>query len=82
MSVEYKKDDRERILAAIVAYWRDEFDEDIGVIKSQALLEFFNGLVGSAAYNQGVGDAQAYIQARLLDMDIDLYEEIHDRPQP
>lgn len=82
MSVEFEKDERERILSAIVAYWQDECDEEIGLIKSQALLEFFNGLIGSAAYNKGVRDAQAYLQARLLDMDIDLYEEILDRPQP
>ncbi len=81
MPVQYEKDEHERIMQAIVAYWHDEFGEDIGVIKSQALFDFFNGLVGSAAYNRGVRDAQAYLQAKLLDLDIDLYEEIRDRPQ-
>lgn len=80
MSVEYEKDERQKLLDAIIAYWHDEFDEDIGVIRSEAIFEFFNGLVGAAAYNNGVLDAQAYIQGRLLDMDADLYEDVVERP--
>ena len=65
MSVKYDKEEQQQLLDAIVAYWHDEFDEDIGVIRRDAIFQFFNGLIGAAAYNKGVRDAQAYLQGPI-----------------
>lgn len=80
MAVEYPAELRQRIDAAIERFWQDETGEEIGIIKRDRIFDFFNGLLGSAAYNQGVADAQTYLQTRLVDMEIELHETIAERP--
>jgi len=75
MPVEYEPDEKKKIDAAITAFWLDEYDEDIGLVKLDRQFRFFNNTIGARAYNQGLADAQALIGTRLLDMDVELRVE-------
>jgi uncharacterized protein (DUF2164 family) len=80
MPMQYPAELCRRIDAAIERFWQDETGEEIGIIKRDRIFAFFNNLLGSAAYNQGVADAQTYLQTRLVDMEIELHEDVHERP--
>lgn len=77
----FSDDEKKKLLEAIERFWFDETGEEIGIIASGRIFEFFNGLLGSAGYNQGVADCQAYLQTKLVDMEIDLNEQVKFKPQ-
>lgn len=61
---------------AVIDFIDEQFDQPIGQLRAQVLLDFFVKLVGHSAYNAGVADAQAYMQLKLADMPIDVYEDV------
>ena len=52
----------------------DEFDEDLSDFRATALLDFFVAQLGPAVYNQGVRDACAALQEKLIDLEGEVYE--------
>lgn len=77
MPLKFSDDAKRKLLQAIQSHWLDEYEEEIGELKSDRLFEFFLELIGASSYNQGVEDAQAYLQGKLIDLEIDLHEEVH-----
>ena len=77
--LELPDDVRDRLFKALQAYACEHFDADLGVLRTEHFYEFVVGLIGSAAYNQGVHDAEAWLQGKLLDLEGDLFEEIRDK---
>ena len=75
MGIELKKDDYDEAIASIQAYAAENFDEPMGNIAAGALLDFVLAEVGPSIYNLGVKAAQERIQARAMDLDIELQEE-------
>ncbi|MCB0719264.1 MAG: DUF2164 domain-containing protein [Bacteroidetes bacterium] len=75
MAIELKKDDYDEAIASIQAYAAENFDEPMGNIAAGALLDFVLAEVGPSIYNLGVKAAQERIQARAMDLDIELQEE-------
>ena len=76
MAVEYAADELARIHRAVEEFWADQTGEEMGLIRRGVVFDFFNELIGAAAYNRGVADAQAYLQGKLLDLEIDLHEDV------
>ncbi|MEM1094056.1 MAG: DUF2164 domain-containing protein [Bacteroidota bacterium] len=70
-------DDERRIdaIQALQAYAEDEFDNPLSVFAARGLLDFILAEIGPAIYNQGVADAQRYVQERAMEMDLNVYEE-------
>ena len=50
-------------------------DEEIGNLAAGALLGFFLKEVGPLVYNKAVADAQARLQAQVMELDVEVYEE-------
>ena len=50
-------------------------DEPIGNVAAAGLLKFFLAEIAPLAYNQGVADAQAQMQQRVTEIDIDVHQE-------
>lgn len=76
MALEFSKEDKTQIIEAVIAFVDEQFEEEIGPLRAEAILDFFIKMVGNGAYNLGVSDAQAYLQLKLSDMPIDVYEEV------
>lgn len=74
MAIELKEDVRKRLIAAIKLYFDENMDEPIGDLKAGFLLEFMLKEIGPAVYNKAIGDAQAYFQERVTDLDGCCYE--------
>jgi len=74
MKVRLSPDRRAALLESLVAYYATEFDETLSAFRAEALLDFFVKALGPPVYNQGVRDAAAYMQAKLGDIEGDVYE--------
>jgi len=64
-----KKDRSKQMIEKIQSYIKDEFGESIGELKAGFLLEFFINELGPSIYNQGINDAQAFMQDKLIDLE-------------
>jgi uncharacterized protein (DUF2164 family) len=62
-------------LASIERYFSENMDEQIGSLQAGSLLAFFLKEIGPAVYNKAVADAQARLQERVAELDVDVYEE-------
>lgn len=74
MRVRLSDDRRASLLNAIKHYFAEHFDEELSDFRAEALLNFFVRELGPAVYNQGVRDATAYVQAKLADIEGEIYE--------
>ncbi|HPU52862.1 MAG TPA: DUF2164 domain-containing protein [Burkholderiaceae bacterium] len=75
MSIEISKEARQQAIASIERYCRENLDEPIGNIAAGAMLGFFLEEIGPLVYNRAVADVQERLQARILELDIEVHED-------
>lgn len=75
MSIEISPEARKLAVASIQRYFDANMEEGIGNIAAGALLGFFIEEVGPLIYNQAVTEVQERIQARVMEIDIEVHEE-------
>jgi uncharacterized protein (DUF2164 family) len=75
VSIELSKEARAQAIASIERYFAEHMDERIGNIAAGALLGFFLDEVGPSVYNQAVAEVQERLQARVLELDIEVHED-------
>jgi uncharacterized protein (DUF2164 family) len=75
MAIEISKEQRQRAITSIERYFRQNMDEPIGNVSAGALLGFFLEEVGPLVYNQAVSDVQDRLQARVLEVDMEVHED-------
>ncbi|MEN5422066.1 DUF2164 domain-containing protein [Comamonas aquatica] len=66
---------QQQAVASIERYFREHMDEPIGNVDAAGLLKFFLAEIAPLAYNQGVADAQAQMQQRVTEIDIDVHQD-------
>ena len=76
MAVEFNAEVRSAMEAAVKGFCAEEFDAELGEVRVRRVFEFFNGLIGSAAYNKGVEDTATYMSGTLDDAAVDLEERV------
>lgn len=74
MAIKLSKDTEERLLTSLQRYCANNFDEDIGNLKAQLLLDFCLREIGPSIYNQAVQDAQAVMQEKVAELETNCYE--------
>jgi uncharacterized protein (DUF2164 family) len=79
MRIRLSPDRRANLLQATKAYFSAEFDEPLSDFRAEGLLDFFVRELGPPVYNQGVRDASSFIQAKLGDIEGEIYER--DEPR-
>ena len=75
MAIEIPKDARKEAVSSIERYFRENMDEPIGNIAAGGLLSFFLEEIGPLVYNQAVTDVQERLQARVMELDIEVHED-------
>lgn len=75
MSIELSKEARAQAIASIERYFNEHMEERIGNIAAGALLGFFLDEIGPSIYNQAVAEVQDRLQARILELDIEVHED-------
>ena len=75
MAIELPEATQQQAIQSIERYFRAHMDEPIGNVAAGGLLKFFLAEIAPAVYNQGVADAQAHMQQRVAEVDIDVHHE-------
>jgi uncharacterized protein (DUF2164 family) len=75
MGIVLSKEDHTQAITSIQQYFDENMDEPIGNIAADGLLEFFLQEIGPAIYNKAVADAQERLQARVMELDMEVHEE-------
>ncbi len=74
MTIEISKEAQKQLIASIERYFQDNMEEKIGNVTAGALLGYFVEELGPVIYNQAVADAQERLQARVMELDIEVHE--------
>ncbi len=75
MAIDIPKEARKQAIASIERYFHENMDEPIGNVAAGALLGFFLEEVGPLVYNQAVADVQERLQARVMEVDLEVHED-------
>jgi uncharacterized protein (DUF2164 family) len=75
MTIEISSDAANAAIGSIQRYFAENMDEPIGSLEAGSLLSFFLKEIGPVVYNQAVSDAQARLQERVAELDVEVYEE-------
>ncbi|MDR7306210.1 DUF2164 domain-containing protein [Rhodoferax saidenbachensis] len=75
MAIDISKEARKQAITSIERYFRENMDEPIGNLAAGALLGFFLEEVGPLVYNQAVTDVQDRLQARVMEVDLEVHED-------
>jgi uncharacterized protein (DUF2164 family) len=79
MRIRLSPDRRANLLQAIKNHFADQFDEPLSDFRAEGLLDFFVRELGPPVYNQGVRDAAGFVQAKLSDLEGEVYEQDETR---
>jgi len=74
MPIKLAKDVEDRLLASLQRYCANNFDEEIGNLKAQLLLDFCVREIGPSIYNQAVQDAQKVMMEKVAELETNCYE--------
>jgi len=75
MTIEISPDATNTAIASIQRYFSENMDEPIGTLEAGSLLSFMLKEIGPVVYNKAVADAQARLQERVAELDVEVYEE-------
>lgn len=75
MTIEIPTEASNAAITSIQRYFSENLDEEIGSLAAGALLGFFLKEIAPVVYNQAVADAQTRLQARVMELDVEVYEE-------
>lgn len=65
---------KSQLIREIQGHFAEHWDEPIGELKAELLLEFFLAELGPQVYNQAIQDALAFLQEKLADLEGEFYE--------
>ena len=64
---------KQQMLEDIRYYFSTERDEDLGIIASESILNFFMETLGKHIYNKALDDAKTWYGRRMEDVEADFY---------
>lgn len=74
MRIRLSDERRAELIARIQAHCREHFDDDLGALKAELLLDFFVKELGPPVYNQAIRDAHDFLADKLEDLSGEFYE--------
>ncbi|RJG20726.1 DUF2164 domain-containing protein [Massilia cavernae] len=75
MTIEISSDATNAAIGSIQRYFAENMDEPIGSLEAGSLLSFILKEIGPLVYNKAIADAQARLQERVAELDVEVYEE-------
>ncbi|MBU1152099.1 DUF2164 domain-containing protein [Patescibacteria group bacterium] len=63
---------RETLLREIITFFKEERDEELGLIAAEEVLDFFLQNTALEIYGRGIADAQKLLRQHSTDLDIEL----------
>ena len=78
MAIEVEDETRKRMVVSIQRYYEQEVEEEISALQAGFLLDYFLKEIAPTVYNQAIADTQAWMLARVEDLEGSLYEAEFD----
>ena len=75
MTIEISSESANAAIGSLQRYFAENMDEPIGSLEAGSLLSFFLKEIGPVIYNKAIADAQARLQERVAELDVEVYEE-------
>lgn len=70
--------DKARMCDEIAAFFREEYDLELGVIGTGRILDFFQEMLGKHIYNKALDDAKQFYDRYADNMETDYYALYQD----
>ena len=67
-----EKDQKQRLVEELISYIDEEWDQEIGLLKAELLLDFMTEKVGKELYNLGISHSRNFIMKKMEDMELDM----------
>lgn len=67
-NIVFSKDEKERVVQKVKAYFSDELDQEIGGFDAEFLIDFFATEIGAFYYNRGLSDAQLLFTEKVEEL--------------
>ena len=72
--IEFTSQQKQAMATTLQSYLEQELDVEIGQFDADFMLDFIIQKLGPAFYNQGLKDAQAVMEQKMMDIGDELYE--------
>ncbi|EGA70765.1 hypothetical protein VISI1226_01530 [Vibrio sinaloensis DSM 21326] len=72
--IEFTSQQKQAMATTLQSYLEQELDVEIGQFDADFMLDFIIQKLGPAFYNQGLKDAQAVMERKMMDIGDELYE--------
>lgn len=66
------KEKKKLMVENVISFFKDERDEDVGIIFAESILDLFLQDVGQEIYNKGVDDARNFLKKKFEDLELDM----------
>lgn len=63
-----KQNQKKEYIDRIIAFFKEERGEDIGMLAAEIVLDFFLSDIGKVIYNKGIEDAYVFMNDKLQDI--------------
>jgi len=71
--IAFSKEERAAMAVKIQDYFRDELDQEIGLIPAEMFIAFLADEIGPYFYNRGLRDAEALLLKKIEDYSDEIY---------
>ena len=71
--VKIEKEKKQKLVKEIQAYFIDNYEEEIGELKAELLIDFLIEKVGKEVYNQALYDSKYWFKKKLEDLESDFF---------
>ena len=69
MTIRLKDETEKQLIVSIRRFFQEEMEEDYGDLKARLVLDYCLKEIAPSVYNQAIADAQAFVQAKLEDLE-------------
>jgi uncharacterized protein (DUF2164 family) len=66
------KEEKRKIIPEIITFFKNERDEEIGIVAAEEILDFFLNNTGLELYNKGVENSVDFLKKRIEDLELDM----------
>lgn len=71
--VKLSKDEKKFLIADVKDFFQKEFDEELGDLRAEIVLDFILNKIGPVIYNRGVNDSRNWFREKFEDLDADFF---------
>jgi uncharacterized protein (DUF2164 family) len=74
MAIKLPLEAEKRLYESIKRFFEEKLDEEIGDLKARLVLDYCLKEIGPTVYNKAIGDAQAWMQGKVAELDGSRFE--------